>query len=209
MSFPSKSFCCLAKSFCDRCNFWTSVSIVWSCSIHPLTSCRSFSVENKNYSEWLAFSILCNALIFAWRFRAFVSCIATDFFSSRALADILEIDLLIRSGDWTIRARDLAMAASTTLSSPLRASYYLGCERPVDFARWRHTLRFVSEFLSVLYCSTSWTTFIWASLVSNIVFFKAICSVSSCSQIGLSWTILALINDIKLHSWYNAEMNSR
>jgi hypothetical protein len=29
------------------------------------------------------------------------------------------------------------------------------------------------------------------------VFFKAICSVSSCSQIGLSSTTLALINDIE------------
>jgi hypothetical protein len=66
----------------------------------------------------------CNALIFARRFRVFVSCIATAFFSSSALADIPESSF--RSGDWTIRARVLGIAASTTLSSSLRAFYRLG-----------------------------------------------------------------------------------
>lgn len=47
MTFPSKSFCCLAKSFCDRCKFWASVSIVCSCSIHPLTSCAILARKIK------------------------------------------------------------------------------------------------------------------------------------------------------------------
>ena len=79
--------------------------------------------------------------------------------------------------DLLMHARVPAIAASITLSSLLS----LGSRMHVLFKfmyrlvlRWSHTLRFVSEFLCLVLpicqCSTSWTAFIWASLVSNSVF---------------------------------------
>ena len=128
MTFPSKSFCCLAKSFCESL---PSLYLWFEVAQHILSSCHkfNFSEENNKYSEWLAFLILCNALIFAWRFCTFVSCIAAAFFSSTALEPGTAWQTYYKLIFWSVL--EIEQSAPEILQLPHQRLWVLHWELPI------------------------------------------------------------------------------